>query len=163
MDEDGDGVVGADRSRGPGVRVPPPLIFATFAVVGFALDWIFPLVAVPGFARALGVALFLAGIGLELWAVALFWRRGTNPFPWTADDALVAEGPYRFTRNPMYLGMTANVAGLGLALASPLMALMALPAAVVVDRSVIAREEAYLLHRFGAAYGGYRDAVRRWL
>ncbi|WP_232468490.1 methyltransferase family protein [Croceicoccus marinus] len=92
-----------------------------------------------------------------------FRSAGNDPEPWKPDAALVAQGIYRFTRNPMYLGMALAHLGLALALDS-LGALLAWPVAIVlIDRLVIAREERHLAARFGPAFEEYRTRVRRWI
>jgi protein-S-isoprenylcysteine O-methyltransferase Ste14 len=80
-----------------------------------------------------------------------------------ATRALTFEGPYRFTRNPMYLGLAlllAGLAGIGNAL-WPLLAVI--PVVAIIRTQVIAREETYLENRFGEEYRAYRGRVRRWL
>jgi protein-S-isoprenylcysteine O-methyltransferase Ste14 len=109
------------------------------------------------------IALGLVGLGLITAALGLFHRRKTRPEPWRPASSLVAAGPYRYTRNPMYLGMTLVGLAVALAFASVPGALLTLLAAFIVDRAVIRREEAYLRRRFGADYDAYRQQVRRWL
>lgn len=96
-------------------------------------------------------------------AAARFKRARTNPVPWRPATALVTDGPYRFTRNPMYLGMAALYAGIALG-AGLLWGLALLPVVLAaIQVAVIAREEAYLERVFGDQYRVYRATVRRWL
>jgi protein-S-isoprenylcysteine O-methyltransferase Ste14 len=113
----------------------------------------------------MSVAGLLIGFGLavELWAIGAFRRRRTAVQPWKPSTALVADGPYRFSRNPIYLGFAVTHLGLALALNSWLALALLIPCLVVVDRGVIAREERYLAAKFGAPYDVYRARVRRWL
>ena len=76
---------------------------------------------------------------------------------------MIAEGIYKITRNPMYLGMTLIVVAIGLFFASYAIAVLGLFAAIIIDRLVIAREEAYLEARFGQSYADYKTQVRRWI
>jgi protein-S-isoprenylcysteine O-methyltransferase Ste14 len=76
---------------------------------------------------------------------------------------IVDTGPYRFTRNPIYLGMVLGLIGLAIALNSLWLLLTLVPFAVVIRYGVIAREEAYLERKFGDVYRRYRARVRRWL
>ncbi len=93
----------------------------------------------------------------------LFLKRGTSLIPGKRAEALVTSGPYRFTRNPMYVGMAFLYVGLALWL-DVLWALAFLPVVLlVVDRRVIAPEERYLEARFGDEYRAYKQRVRRWL
>lgn len=151
----------------PRILFPPPLVYVLLAGAGFALDLAAPWrLAGGGAARTLAVAggvVLAAGIAFDFVSVALFLRAGTSPIPRRPASRIVATGPYRFTRNPMYLGMTLTVAGVGLLTNVGWILLAGLAAALVIDRAVIPREEAYLERRFGAAYVDYRRRVRRWL
>ena len=155
-----------DVPRGPGVVVPPPLIFVATLALGVAIDhfvtqWT---TLVPAIARYLLAALLcLAGIALIGSAVGLFRRAGTRPEPWQASSALVLDGVYRFTRNPMYLGMAAIYAAIALILDSAVALLFGIPLILIIRYGVIAREERYLLARFGDDYRRYMSRVRRWI
>lgn len=151
----------ADRS---GVRVPPPLVYVAGFLVGLALEVVVPVGALP-----LVVALPAGLLGAGLWlaldgsAMSLFRRAGTSMVPMKPTTALVTSGPYRMTRNPMYVGMACLYVGLALAL-GVIWALALLPVVLVaVDRLVIAREERYLGAKFGDEYREYKRRVRRWL
>lgn len=144
----------------PRVIVPPPLMFAALIGAGLLIDS-GPRAGAPVLLAA--ALLVVIGLGLIVSALGLFFRSRTRPEPWRPASVLVAAGPYRYTRNPMYLGLTLIGLALALAFTSVAAALLTLLAALVVDRTVIAREEAYLERRFGAAYREYREHVRRWL
>lgn len=152
--------------NGPGVVVPPPLIFAATLGVGIAFDrfvslWMLPLGTIARYGLALLAG--IVGATLVVLALGLFRRANTRPEPWQPSSALVSGGIYRFTRNPMYLGMAFVYAAIALALAS-ISALVLLPPLLLVIRyGVIAREEAYLAAQFGEDYRHYRAKVRRWL
>lgn len=147
-----------------GVPLPPPLVYLAGLGVGAIVEWFWPTpdLAWPlaVLAGVLGAAAFLLLAG---GAQRRFSRAGTPAIPFQPSTALVVSGPYRFTRNPMYLGMA--VLHLGLALAFGLLwALALLPVVVlVIDRLVIAREEPYLERRFGAEYVAFKSRVRRWM
>lgn len=155
----------ADR-RGPGVVVPPPLIFASLLAIGISIDrfltgWTTFVPAMPRY--LLGGLCCLGGAALIGWALGLFRRAGTPPEPWRPSSALVLGGAYRYTRNPMYLGMAAIYAAGALLLDSPTSAVLAVPLILIIDRGVIAREERYLSARFGDDYRRYIGQVRRWI
>lgn len=144
----------------PRVFVPPPLIFASLLALGLAMD------RDPIEFRALlviGMAAGLTGLGLIAAALGVFRAGKTRPEPWQPASTLISGGVYRFTRNPMYLGMTMLCLGIATAFSSLLGLAGAIMAAILIDRTVIPREEAYLLRRFGDDYASYRRAVRRWL
>lgn len=147
-----------------GVVVPPPLIYVAFFLLAVGLQSIValsPLPAAPW--RTVGLVLIAAWLGLFVSSLTRFWAAGTSVLPVRPSTALVVAGPYRLTRNPMYLGMLLLYAGIAcwLGLVWPL--LLAPLLVWVMQRAVIQREERYLERKFGEAYRQYRARVRRWL
>ncbi len=155
----------AERNN-PGVIVPPPLIFLATLGAGLALDRF-----VFGFATSvsastryiLGGLPTLFGVIAIALALNLFRRAGTRPEPWQSSSAVVDTGLYRFTRNPLYLGMAMIYAGIAVMLDSLVSLVLLVPLLLVIQRSVIGREEAYLEQKFGEPYRQYKTRVRRWL
>jgi protein-S-isoprenylcysteine O-methyltransferase Ste14 len=148
-----------------GVLIRPPLAWALALIAGFALDWFAPLPFLPedwpnGLA---GAVVFAAALALAIWAIDTMTRAGTNVPTNRPTTAIVEGGPYRFTRNPIYMGMFGGLIGLGIAFDNPWLLAMLAPFALVIRYGVVAREEAYLERLFGEAYRGYRQRVRRWL
>ena len=90
-------------------------------------------------------------------------RTQQDPDPRTPSPELIPGGPYRYTRNPMYVGMTLIQAGIGIALGNLWILLLLVPTLWILRRSVIEKEEAYLERKFGDSYLRYRASVRRWL
>ncbi len=148
------------------VRFPPPLVFLIAVGIGAVVDRFlpaFPLPDVAGLTRVAGMLCVGAGCGVLAGALLLFFRTGQNPEPWTPTPTLVLRGVYRFTRNPMYLGMALVHGGVALWLLDGWL-LVTLPLAMaVVHRIAIQPEEIYLEQKFGEAYASYRRRVRRWL
>ncbi|MGQ0589776.1 MAG: methyltransferase family protein [Sphingosinicella sp.] len=149
---------------GPGVFVPPPLLFGVAVAAGVlldgnALEWRH--VTHPS--QYAGVAVALAGAALIAICLGLFRRFRTRPEPWEPDQVLIRTGIYRFSRNPMYLGMALLCLGIAMFFESIVAFVLLAVTLVVIDRYVIAREEAYLTRQFGADYEAYRSKVRRWL
>jgi protein-S-isoprenylcysteine O-methyltransferase Ste14 len=107
--------------------------------------------------------LLVEGIGLPLWAIAVMLAAKTDPRPDKPAAALVERGPFRFSRNPIYLGFVLAAAGLALRSGDLWPWLATAASFLLLDRYVVAREERYLRARFGAAYEGYAARVRRWL
>jgi protein-S-isoprenylcysteine O-methyltransferase Ste14 len=147
-----------------GVRLPPPLIYLAGFLMGLAAERI---VSTPSLPRPAAIAAGVTGgalaAALDGGAMRRFLRAHTAMEPWKPASALVTGGPYRLTRNPMYLGMACLYAGLALAFGL-LWSLALLPVVLVlVDRFVIVREERYLERRFGDSYREYQAQVRRWL
>lgn len=146
-----------------GVILPPPLIYLAGLAAGFGLErWHpFPFLP-PGVQRPAGLVLVLSGLILVP-AVRAMDRAGTRPEPWKPTRALVTDGPYRYTRNPMYLGFTLIYLGVVASLNSGWMLALLPPVLLAMLLGVIHREERYLEARFGEPYRAYCHRVRRWL
>ncbi len=150
-----------------GVRIVAPAVYLAGLVGGYLVQWLWPIrIAAPPLAvwvRLLGLVVVVVGIVLPASAVMLFRSLGTSPNPTRPTVALAIDGPYRFTRNPMYLGLTLLLTGLAL-LGDGLWPLLAvIPCVWIIHTQVIAREEAYLETKFGDDYRSFRSRVRRWL
>ncbi len=151
------------NSGGP-VRILPPLLY----VVPFLLAWLstrwwtLPLhLGIVG--RLLGLVVLAAGLGLMTWAFLTFRQHGTTVLPWGRVSKLADDGPYAFTRNPIYLGDVLAYLG-GALLIDSTLALLATPVIMAATyRLAIRHEESYLGETFGDDYLEYRRAVRRWL
>jgi protein-S-isoprenylcysteine O-methyltransferase Ste14 len=154
-----------DSTDTAGVVVRPPIAWALAIVAGLALGWLMPWPFVPrGLPSVwLGVAVFALALGLAVWAIVTMTRAGSNVPTNRPSTAIVESGPYRLTRNPIYLGMMLGLIGLALAFDDLWLVLALVPFAAVIRYGVVAREEAYLERKFGDAYRGYRSRVRRWL
>ena len=158
----------SDSGRGPGVPVPPPVLF----IAAYVLAWILDrhvMHAWPSLdantARGLtliGWAVVLGGLALAIWGRMTFLRRGTTVMLIRDASVLVTEGPYRFSRNPMYTGIIVACIG-GAAILKSLwpLATVAL-AAITLYRWVIRSEERYLTAEFGDQYREYQRHVGRW-
>lgn len=148
----------------PRVIALPPLLFAIPFAIGALLQRFVPIHVLPHrLALALGAGL-MALSGVQAVAAAGVMRRaGTEINPMRPATALVTTGPFRYTRNPLYVSLTGLYSGVALLL-NALWPLLFLPVVLwVVQRGVIEREEAYLERKFGDAYRTYRARVRRWL
>lgn len=147
-----------------GVWVPPPLIYLVLFGLGLLLHQIVPFSIPPVFpARMLALIFGAGGVLLIVWCNLLFRRAHTSLVPVKPTQALVVSGPYKLTRNPMYLGLLwvyiAAALWLGLAWALILVPLLVL----AVQRLAIAKEERYLERAFGDTYRQYQAHVRRWI
>lgn len=148
----------------PGLVGRPPLIYLASMLVGLALEGLWPVAVVPpSWATALGGPLVLAAIPIFASAVAMFRRAGTPIQSVRPTTRIVKTGPYRFSRNPIYLAFTLLHLGVALWVDSGWLLVTLLLTLVVVSYGVIAREERYLERRFGEEYRRYRGSVRRWL
>lgn len=158
-----------DRPQPIGFMVPPPFIFA----LGFTLGWLVDAYVTPlrfgppppesAGLRLTGEVLIILGAILALWAALTFRRARTSVLPFRPASTLVVEGPFRFSRNPMYVGLTAIYIGAALAMNMVWPVVLLPPTLLALYVLVIRREELYLERRFGPAYSDYRDRVRRWV
>ncbi len=148
----------------PGVIAPPPLIFFGFLLLGLVLDALWPLAILPDVTQyLLGSALIGLGIALAIACISRFRRAGTEYQTHKPASTLVTDGPFRVSRNPIYVALSLVHIGIAVAVDSPWMLAMLIPALAVVRVGVIAREERYLEAKFGDDYRRYRASVRRWL
>ncbi|MGE0697527.1 MAG: isoprenylcysteine carboxylmethyltransferase family protein [Hyphomicrobiaceae bacterium] len=145
----------------------PPVLLVLAVGLALALDRLVLPLPVPfaevGLVHDLGATLLMAGLVLVVWASFQFPRHKTSIRPDRGSSALVAAGPFAFSRNPNYLGETVAMIGAGISFNSLWLVLAAPMFAVAVTRLAIVPEEAYLARRFGADYLDYRARVRRWL
>jgi protein-S-isoprenylcysteine O-methyltransferase Ste14 len=147
-----------------GVRVPPPALYALAVLGGYLLNRRWPLPLANGLVvLAIATILTVASLALMVSSIGNFRRSGTSIVPIRPATALVISGPYRFTRNPMYVGMAVLTVALGIFMNSGWPILLLMPVLIAVRVFVIAPEERYLIRRFGASYVDYTARVRRWV
>jgi len=147
----------------PGVIALPPLIFLVAILVGALIHWIRPLpipVATPW--RWVAGAVIAACVAFAVWARTTFTRAGTNVNPNLPSLVIVESGPFRFTRNPMYLAMTVALIALAFATRVGWYLVLLVPVFALIHWGVVRREERYLSEKFGAPYDAYRQRVRRY-
>jgi protein-S-isoprenylcysteine O-methyltransferase Ste14 len=147
------------------VRILPPLLLLGSILLGVALHWLWPLgfAAGAGWRVLVGLALLAVGIGAGAWTIVWMRRTKQDPDPRKPSPELILGGPFRYSRNPIYVGMALVQAGVGIALGNAWVLLLLPPTLLVLARGVIEKEEAYLARKFGAAYADYRARVRRWI
>lgn len=151
---------------GAAVRLPPPLVYLGALLAGIGLQaFVLPLrIGLPAAARATAAAgLALVGLALLAGAMRLFRRTGQDPKPWKPTPEVIGHGVYRFSRNPMYVGLALLQAAIGLALANAWIVGLVPVVLAIVYATAVRHEEAYLERAFGETYAEYRRSVRRWL
>ncbi len=154
-----------DESARPRTLVLPPAPFAAALTGGWWLDrtqWPLPLPDHP-LAHWLGWGLTGAGLVLSIWTVATLWRHHTTVNPFRGVATLCTDGPFQFSRNPIYLGDWLILAGLSLVLATYWPLLFSPLIWLLLRYGVIRHEEAHLTLRFGDAYRRYQARTRRWI
>ena len=151
----------------PSIHVPPPLILLAGFLAGYGLDVLVPLPLVPqaGSTALLVVQWGLLGLGaaFSLWGFLTFVRARTGVLPNQSVTQFITHGPYHFSRNPMYVGLTLMYLGFTRWINSVWPLLMLLLALWALWKLVIQKEEAYLTEAFGDAYHAYKQRVRRWI
>lgn len=148
------------------VRVFPPGVPVVTILLGWGAQRVLPIpFDLPAPARYWVGGCVVAGavLGLGLWGVILFRRSGQNENPWKPTPVIVERGPFRITRNPMYLQMVLVCVGFAIILANVWILLLTPVCAGVLYRFAILPEEAYLERKFGEDYLIYKRRVRRWL
>jgi protein-S-isoprenylcysteine O-methyltransferase Ste14 len=154
----------SETADNPGLPIHPPLFFLSALLLGVVLDD--RVRSLPVFAnhhlRWAGVIPLVLGMALVASGRITMIAQGTNVNPTQPATAIVENGPFRFTRNPLYLGLTLFYIGLSLFLNTWWSLLLLIPVWLVMHFQVVRREEAYLQGKFGETYLAYRRRVRRY-
>lgn len=151
----------------PGLIAPPPLIYASSLLVGLLLNLLLPVKLLSKRRRSVSLIAGAVGAGLGVMLARAAFQRmqsaKTNVNPTQPTTTIVMEGPYRLTRNPIYVALTLLYAGIAL-LFNSFWAMLLLPfVLIIMNLGVIEREERYLEGKFGMQYLNYKRSVRRWL
>jgi len=150
-----------------GVIAPPPLLALAALVLGLLLDWLAPAYVLYVLLSTteriiIGVVLMAAGGALAVPAIRAFRSAGTHVEPWKPALALATTGVYAYVRNPMYVGLTLLLVGLGIAFASDWTLVTTVAFALTIHFGVVLREERYLEAKFGEPYRQYTARVPRY-
>jgi protein-S-isoprenylcysteine O-methyltransferase Ste14 len=145
------------------MKIHPPLLAGALLLGTLVLHFMLPEERSVGWYQVIGLLVAAAGVGVSCYAAAIFQARDTTKKPWGEPSAFVAQPPYTWTRNPMYLGLTIALFGLAIFFSS--IAILIAPAVfyAVIDRLVIPREEETMERLFGQDYLAYKERVRRWI
>jgi protein-S-isoprenylcysteine O-methyltransferase Ste14 len=154
-----------DTKDHPGVIAFPPLILLVGAVVSAFVHFMFPgrMMMRHALSLLLGIAVVVTAFALMLWAILIMKMAGTNVHPNQPALTIARNGPYRFTRNPMYLGLCLLQVALSFFFNDWASLLFVIPLAFVLHYGVILREEKYLEAKFGDQYLPLKRDVRRWI
>jgi protein-S-isoprenylcysteine O-methyltransferase Ste14 len=146
------------------VIAPPPLIFTGCYLLGYVFERFYPTEVLTGaIIGPLGITLITLALSLAIFAIVTMKRAGTSENPYKPSTSLVRGGPYKFTRNPMYLALSLLYMGIALLL-HMLWPFLTLPIAILtLHFGVITREERYLKRLFSEEYTEYCSHVRRWI
>jgi len=148
----------------PSVIAPPPLIFLSGLLVGGFISWLYPFAFLPTtFSIIAGVLLALVGLGFIAAAFVKMRRARTNVEPWKPTTAIIDDGVYGISRNPIYLGMILIYLGVSFLFNSFWFLPPLAPVLFLMRHGVILREERYLERKFGGEYLDYKNRVGRWI
>lgn len=144
--------------------IHPPLVMLAHLLAAFLLNWLLPLpIASPKFSDWTGYLLVFVGLGFAFSAVSQLGKMHTTLDPHGSVSVIVMSGPYRFSRNPIYLGFVCVLIGLPLAVGNYWGAALSPLLMGSFYQLVIKHEEAYLEGKFQDVYTSYKSRVRRWL
>lgn len=156
------------RADAPPSPIPwPPILMATTVAAGLALDAATHASLVDrassSMTQGVGVVIVVLALANDIWCFRILSRRQTTIMPHRAASYLVTEGPFRFSRNPIYVSHVFLIFGLGLFLGSPFTLLLTPVLAFGLTKLAIEPEERHLLEKFGDDYRSYMARTRRWL
>jgi protein-S-isoprenylcysteine O-methyltransferase Ste14 len=146
-----------------GIKIHPPLLAVALLLATLVLHFVLPEERAAGWYQVIGLLVVAVGVGLSSFAAAIFQARETTRNPYGAPTAFIAQAPYTWTRNPMYLGLATTLMGLAIFFSSIAMLLAPAVFFAVIDRMVIPREEETMERLFGQDYLAYKNRVRRWI
>jgi protein-S-isoprenylcysteine O-methyltransferase Ste14 len=149
----------------PGIVAPPPVIYLASLALAFGANAIAPQpISAPSFIlHVVGAMFLLISSAFARWAFVAMKKQGTSANPRKQSDALTTDGPFKLSRNPIYVAMTGLYFGIALLGNSLWPFLFLVPLLATMYWGVVLREERYLTHRFGEAYLAYKSRTRRWL
>jgi protein-S-isoprenylcysteine O-methyltransferase Ste14 len=155
----------SEAKDAPNVVIHPPIALIIAVVAALVLNWFYPLpilgMAMPGIEA--GLVLLLAALLIVRWAATTFRKAHTNILTTQSATAIVSDGPFARSRNPIYVAIFLGLVGFALAFNSFWFLIALVPMYAVIRYGVIAREESYLERKFGQQYLDYKTRVRRWL
>ena len=156
--------MGGSTKDAAGTSLPPPLTYLIGLLLGIPLGLVIPVQFLPGgLGPIVGLPIAVVGLYVLPSAARAFSRNRTSVVPTEPTTKIVQEGPYSFSRNPIYLSFALIYLGIALAFSSFWAVVFLVPIMVFIDRGQIVREEKYLEKKFGDEYVQYKSRVRRWI
>jgi len=144
-------------------KIPPPLIYLAGLIISYLLSFIYHVALLPRLlSLVLGVVLFICGFALSASGASAFRVNNTSLNTTIPVTKIVSSGPFRMSRNPMYLGLAIIYLGIAFLINDLLVLLFLVPVLVIMNWDIIPREEQYLEAKFGEEYLAYKHNVRRW-
>ena len=154
-------------AKGHQLHIPVPWVYVIAYMVGIAIQVVYPIsissTLILALTRILGAVLLVVGVAIVVWAQLIFHKENTTTDPTQTSLKLITWGPYRFTRNPMYLGLFLTFIGIDGIVTFVWSLLLMLPVLYYVNWIVIPLEEKQLKKTFGKTFEDYCKSVRRWI
>ena len=148
----------------PGVKLPPPILFLGLGLIGVGMEYAIPLsIGIDSPANYSGIGVIIISIVSIMFMSKLFERNKTAIEPWKTTSKIITTGPYKYSRNPIYILFCGVPVGLGIAFDTYWALFAFIPALIIVYYSAVKKEEKYLEAKFGQEYLDYKGKVRRWL
>ena len=156
-------ITNATTTDSSGVIAPPPVLYLGTLIIGLIIHSVSRAALFPSSFPKIGAAavLFAGSSALASWAFITMRQTGTSASPYKPTAALSISGPFRFSRNPIYLAMSGLYLAVACLVNSIWLLLLLPPLILIMQHGVIAREERYLSAKFGEAYTLYKSEVRR--
>lgn len=146
------------------MKIRPPIVATAYLLIALLLDRVLPDPRIIDETyRFAGAVVFVIGLAVSVWAINVFRKIDTTHEPFGRPTALAVHGPYRLSRNPMYVGVALALVGIAIFTGRALFFLVPVAFIFTINSSHIPREEKLLQDIFGTAYDEFRQRVRRWL
>lgn len=146
------------------LKIKPPYIAITLLFLSWLIDYLLPQFRfVSGVYRHIGIVVFVFGLSITFYSFYLFKKNKTPIIPGQKPEFMVAEGTYKFTRNPMYLGVTIGLLGISIYIGNMLSLLSPLIFFLIMNYYFVPFEEKLMENIFGREYLDYKNRVRRWI
>lgn len=157
-----------ENEKSAPVKIPPPILAIVTIIAGYVLGRFLPLLPesplpTPDRYWIGGLVCLAAVLVLLVWPARQFQQTGQDPKPWTPTPEIVVSGMYRYTRNPMYLGMLVFCLGFAVILSEVWVLILTPVCGWLIFLTAIRHEETYLEEKFGESYRAYKETVRRWI
>ncbi len=152
------------NKQGAGVKIPPPLVYVGWMIIGTVLQKYYPTnMGIPFDYQYWGLLMVICGIILIFYFFKIFKKAETNIEPWRPTSNIITTGIYAYSRNPIYVVFNLFPIGLGIFFDNLWILLSIIPASITLYHLAIKKEEAYLEAEFGEEYLEYKKKVRRWI
>ncbi len=153
-----------ENNDNPGVKLPPPISFLGLGLIGVGMEYVIPLsIGIDSWANYLGGGVIIVSILSIMFMFKLYKRYETEIEPWKTTSKIITTGPYKYSRNPVYIFFCGVPIGLGIAFNTYWALFAFIPALIIVYYTAVKKEEKYLETKFGQEYLDYKAKVRRWL